>query len=42
MPETAKSPRERGIRGLGACNMSKGGYLDNDDDLDLGIPSEDW
>jgi 5-methylcytosine-specific restriction endonuclease McrA len=24
------------------CNMSKGGYLDNDADLSLGIPSEDW
>jgi hypothetical protein len=24
------------------CNMSKGGYLDNEGNLDLGIPSEDW
>jgi len=40
-PELALSPgnfRPADLR----CNMSKGGYLDNDDDLDLGIPSEDW
>ncbi len=24
------------------CNMSKGGYLDNEADLDLGEPSKDW
>jgi hypothetical protein len=24
------------------CNMRKGGQLDNDDDLDIGIPSEQW
>lgn len=25
-----------------SCNMRKGGYLDNDADLDVGVPSEDW